>query len=252
MTALIDFLRPDFPRQSVSSGGIRRTYVMRGPTATLGPLVPGIGAAFEGNIVDSTDTERVGTSTFSDVTVVTVQAFAVTTSEVTDDQYPFFEIDQVQIEKSLRQHPAFAAFSNADWQAVTAWEDEISQVAKQAYQYYLRNKDGEAEGSALTLTGSATTGQQAFARLRRMGVESFLDFAPVVRRTTRYRGSAAPSSADAGQKTTAPAYAPAGYEWLKTTDRVSKQGTRSTDWTRQEEWTGARKVLLDKDEIFAA
>ncbi|MBK8477801.1 MAG: hypothetical protein IPL39_16295 [Opitutaceae bacterium] len=220
---LIDYLRPDYPTQTVDSGGIRRTYAMRGPTATLAPLVPGIGAAFEGNLVEATSSNKIGTSAFSDVIVSTMQSFATATAEVTDDQYPFFEIDQVQIEKNLRQHPVFAGFQAGDWAAVTAWEAELEATAKSNFQFYFRTNEGQPTGSLLTLAGTETTGAKAFARLRLRGVESFLDFAPVVRRTTRYRGSAAPSSADAGQKSSAPPYAPAGYEWLKTTDRVSNR-----------------------------
>lgn len=249
--ALTDFLRPDYPKLSTDSTGVRRTYVFRGLKTAIDPVRVSPGMMFAGNPVDRTGEEPIATSGWIDYTVETFYTFPQATEQVDDDQYPFYEIDQVQIEKNLRQHPLFAAFSNADWLAVNAWEDEIDQSLKQAYQYYIRNKDGESDGSLLTLTGSATVGQVAYARLRRLGVESYLDFAPVVRRTTKYRGNAAPSSADAGQKTTAPSYAPTGYEWLKTCDRVSKQGTRSTEWLRQEEWTGARKVLIDKDGIFS-
>jgi hypothetical protein len=42
---------------------------------------------------------------------------------------------------------------------------------------------------------------------------------------------------------------PIGYEWLKTADRSISQGGRKR-WQKIEEWTGAKKVLVDKDEIF--
>lgn len=144
----------------------------------------------------------------------------------------------------------FISFAAADWAAITAWDNELDQELKASYQYYKRDADGRTAGSIQTLTGTTSTGQKAYAYLRLRGVESFLDFAPVVRRTSRYLGSSAPDSSDAGQKTDAPAYAPAGYQWLKTADRVSKQGTRGVEWIRQEEWTGARMVLLDKDSLF--
>lgn len=248
--ALIDYLRPDYPRKQLDISGRRTVYVMRGARSVLEPMFLGIGAMFDGAPVERTDTADIGTSGYIDYTIETYLTFAQSTAEVTDDQYPYFEIDQVQIEKPLKQHPAFISFSAADKQAVNAWEDENDQALRAAYQYFLRDKDMETVGSVVTLTGTTTTGQQAYARLRLLGTESFLDFAPVVRRTSKYRGNVAPSSADAGQKTSAPSYAPAGYEWLKTCDRVSKQGTKSIEWIRQEEWTGARKILLDKDELF--
>ena len=250
---LIDYLRPDFPKVATDATGIRRTYLMRGPTATLQPLIPAINNTWsDGYKVTNTHREPIGTSSWSDVTVETLQAFeqAVTTQE-TSQEYPFWEIDQVQIEKSLLQHPRFISFSTADWAAVTAWEGEMDNALKAAFQYYLRDKDGAPTGTVQALTGTTSAGQKAFANLRLLGVESFLDFAPVVRKTSKYFGDAAPNSADAGQKTAdAPTYAPSGYEWLKTADRVSKQGLRGNEWLRQEEWTGARKVLVDKDSLF--
>lgn len=251
MTALIDFLRPDYPQLSRDATGVRRTYAFRGPTASIVPVLPVIGATWlDFYPVADVRHNPVGTSAWSDAIVETYQVDAQSTAEKTDDQYPNFEIDQVQIEKPLRQHPGFINFAAADWQAVNAWDAETDHALRSNFQYYLRDKDGLAVGSVVTLTGTTATGQKAYAYLRLRGVESFLDFAPVVRRNSRYLGSSAPSAADAGQKTTAPAYAPDGYEWLKTADRVSKSGARGIEWIRQEEWTGARKVLLDKDSLF--
>lgn len=248
--ALLDYLRPDYPKTTVDATGVRITYVMRGLKSVIDPLKVGIGSTFNGYKVERTSEDTLANSGYIDYTVEAYYTFPSSTTQQDDDQYPFYEIDQVQIEKSLKQHPAFIGFDAADWQAINAWENESDQVLKAAYQYYLRDKDNVAAGSVQTLTGTTSTGQKAYAYLRLRGTESFLDFAPVVRRTTKYRGTNAPSSADAGQKTSAPSYAPSGYQWLKTADRVSKQGVKSIDWIRQEEWTGARKVLLDKDEIF--
>lgn len=251
MTALIDFLRPDYPQLSRDATGVRRIYAFRGLTASIVPALPAIGATWlDFHPVADVRHNPVGTSAWSDAIVETYQVDAQSTTEKTDDQYPNFEIDQVQIEKPLRQHPGFINFAAADWQAVNAWDAETDHALRSNFQYYLRDKDGLAVGSVVTLTGTTATGQKAYAYLRLRGVESFLDFAPVVRRNSRYLGSSAPSAADAGQKTTAPAYAPDGYEWLKTADRVSKSGARGIEWIRQEEWTGARKVLLDKDSLF--
>ena len=248
---LVDYLRPDYPQRVRDATGLRRIYAFRGPSASIIPLLPAIGSTFlDFYPVDKVTDSPVGTSSFSDATVETYQVDATTTTEKADDQYPFFEIDQVQIEKPLRQHPEFISFTAADWQAVNAWDVETNHALRSDFKYYLRDKDGQTVGSVVTLTGTTSTGQKAYAYLRLRGTESFLDFAPVVRKNSRYLGSSAPSAADAGQKVSAPTYAPEGYEWLKTADRVSKTGARGTEWIRQEEWTGARKVLLDKDELF--
>lgn len=249
--ALIDYLRPGYPKQSVDVNSSRWTYVFRGPTSTISPLRPAVNSAFDGHLVERTSIEELDNPSHSEVVVETGQAFVLpTTVAVADEQFPYYEIDQVQIEKNLRQHPAFIDFTAAQWIAVDAWDHEPDNAQRSVFKYWERDKQGEPIGSVITLTGTTSTGPKGFAVLRLLGVESFLDFAPVVRKTSKYRGNAAPSSADAGQKVAEPTYAPEGYEWLKTADRVSKTGTKSNEWTRQEEWTGARKVLLDKDELF--
>lgn len=251
MAGLLDFIRPDYPQLVRDASGVRRTYVLRGPEAIITPLLPDIGDTWvDGNPVSDVGSAKIGTSGWFDYTIDTYKVDTKATAEKTDDQYPFWEIDQVQIEKPLKQHPAFISFTSADWAAVNAWDVETDHLLRSGYQYYLRDKDGLPVGSIVTLTGTTHAGQKAYAYLRLRGADSFLDFAPVVRRNSRYIGSSAPDSSDAGQKTIAPAYAPEGYEWLKTADRVSKAGAKGIEWIRQEEWTGARKVLFDKDSLF--
>lgn len=244
--ALIDYLKPSYPTKVTDETGIHRTYVMRGKVSVLTPLMLGIGQYLDGGKVYSTSIDVIETSDYIDYTVQTCVPFAQTTIEIDDDQYPAWEIDQVQIEKDLKQHPSFISFSASDWAAIYGWEEEVDQYLKTNNQYYMRDYEGKRTGSVLTL--SMTQAKYAYLVLR--GAKSFLDFAPVVRKTSQYLGSVAPSCADAGQKTTAPSYAPSGYEWLKTADRVQRQGSKSMVWMRQEEWTGARKVLLDKDSLF--
>jgi len=139
------------------------------------------------------------------------------------------------------------------WTSIDQWEKETDITAKANFQYYNRNKDGEAVGSLQTLstTNVPDKDMQDYAKLRLKGVEAFLDAAPVARKTRRFRGWNAPSTGDAGQKIGGDPFTgvPSGYEWLKTVDRSSKQGY-GTEWLQQEEWTGARLILLDKDSIY--
>lgn len=253
MASLLDFLRPGFPRTEQDIAGLRYIYEVIGPAATIFPALPKIGATWlDTRPVTNVTSEYVGKTNYMIATVTTYKIDNTATAVQNDDQYPFWEIDQVQVEKSLRQHPAFITFVAADWFAISAWENEIDQDLKSQYKYYKRDAEGKTAGTIQTLTGTVSAGQTAYAYLRLRGVESYLDFAPVVRRNSRYLGSSAPNSSDAGQKTTAPAYAPEGYEWLKTADRVTKQGAKGIEWIRQEEWTGARKVLIDKDDLFTS
>lgn len=246
---LFNYQRPESPESVEDTQGMRVTYRFRGPTTAMAGMRPIKGSIFDGRTVEQTFLVQIATSSWSNLTVITYKSVTLATTQVTDDQYPYFEIDEVQVEKSLKQHPAFTSLTPTDWKAIEWWEEETTSI-KASYQYHERDLNGNATGTTGTLTGTTTTGAMAFARLRLLGVESFLDFAPVVRQTTKYLGSTPPACADAGQKNSAPSYAPSGYQWLKTADRVSKQGVRANAWIRQEEWTGARTVLLDKDSLY--
>lgn len=250
--ALIDYIKHGYPKDGVDTAGQRKIYVMVGPTATLTPLRPALRSAFDGAPVDKTNIESLAKPTYCEMTVETFIPYTQATAQITDNQYPYYEIDWIQVEKNLRQHPAFDALTAEDWVGLDQWEKETDTGARFAFQYYKRDNDGAVTGSVQTLTGSSTTGAQAYATLRLLGVESFLDFSPVARKTSKYQGNSAPATSDAGQKAGGDPFTgvPAAYEWLKTADRSSKQGTNSNDWIRQEEWTGARKILLDKDDLF--
>lgn len=248
--ALVDHLKYGYPIETKDDTGVARVYEYRALASVLDPLTPSTFSSIDSMPVQRTERKVLENPDWIDLTVYVYQPYAATTVEQTDNQYPFFEIDQVQNEKTLRQHPDFITFTAADWKAVLAWDAETDTVARADFKYYVRDAAGEAVGASVALTGTSSTGQKAYATLRLLGVESFLDFAPVVRRTSRYNGNNPPSSADTGQKVTAPSYAPAGYEWLKTADRVSKAGLNAGFWIRQEEWIGARKILLDKDDLF--
>jgi len=164
-----------------------------------------------------------------------------------EDEYPIYEISWSQLEKSLKQHPAFAAFTATQLSQLTLWDEEKNSAAKAAFQFYNKDENGAAVGAVQTLDSD----QQLYAKLRLYGVEAYLDFAPVARMTSKFRGNTTPSTGDAGQKEGGDPFTgvPSGYEWLKIGDSSTKQGAGS-DWLQVEEWQGSRKILIDKDELF--
>jgi hypothetical protein len=114
-------------------------------------------------------------------------------------------------------------------------------TGKSTYQYFPSPESLEPE----YLSANA----EKFAKGIELGIETYEDYAPVVRRSTIY-ANGIPSNSTAGQKEDAPEVEgkPEGYEWRKQADRAIQNG--QTRWDKSEEWIGAIKVLVDKDEIF--
>lgn len=271
-------LKADYPQQSVDLNGCSRMYLYLADTSLL--YLPSNGLIYLGHPIVNASIRNVDLTSLKELTITTLQkAYTVNTdgsivdtaegtdgnflipfsnttgapSQVTDGQYPFYEIEWAALEKSLRQHPAFSTFTPTDWTGVELWEKETDTTARIAFQYWLRDKAGEAVGTIQTLSTSSLPDKspQDYAKLRLLGVEAFQDAAPVARKSGRFRGWNAPVTGDAGQKVGSDPFTgvPSGYQWLKTVDRSSKQGF-GTEWIQQEEWTGARLILLDKDTIY--
>lgn len=271
-------LKADYPQLSTDVNGCVRTYLYLAVGTSL--YLPSNGMIYLGHPIQQAVLRNVDLTTWKELQITTIQkAFTVGAdgsvvdtaegtdgdflipfsntsglpSEVADGQYPFFEIEWASLEKQLRQHPAWSTATPAMWTSIDQWEKETDITVKASFQYYNRNKDGDAVGSVQTLstTNSPDKDMQDYAKLRLKGVEAFLDASPVARKTSRFRGWNAPATGDAGQKIGGDPFTgvPSGYEWLKTVDRSSKQGF-GTEWLQQQEWTGARLILLDKDSIY--
>lgn len=78
-----------------------------------------------------------------------------------------------------------------------------------------------------------TESEQEWAALILRGVESYLEYAPVISQTRVYRKRPKPKK-PGGIDT--PPQAIAGYQYLKTGDRLTQNQDKS--WTRLEQWTG--------------
>lgn len=285
----LPYLVRGYPKNSSSDAGVRNTYLYRGPTSALKAfaLTYAVNNMYvDGMPVETVDLEPLENELISDMTVVTFlprgqatiptgsgaetgnlpppninpdaplpssTSVPVTIGEVkrgaagVADEYPFYEIDSTQVEKPLLQHPAFSELTAAQRQGCRAWDDETDTDAKASFQYWKRDKDGNTVGSVQSLDSDQTK----YATLRLFGVEAFPDFAPLARKTSKYRGNTTPDVDDCGQKIDGDPFdgVPADYEWLALRDSATKQGEGS-DWIRVQEWQAARKILLDKDELF--
>jgi len=248
---------PGSPEDVNDTSGRALRYTYRGSSASLAANRPAVGDDWDGREVVRTSYQRVGRSNIYELTVdARTESSApsvIGSAQITNEEFPVLELDNETVEKSLRQHPAFAGFAAADWQAIDLWIAETDSDKRAAYQYWKRDASGNTTGTVQTLSATPDPdgSPQDFAALYLLGVTSFLDFAPVARKTSLYKGSTPPTTGDIGQKIGGDPFTgvPSGYEWVKRADRATKQG-RGFTWTRVEEWIGARAVLVDKDEIF--
>lgn len=162
-----------------------------------------------------------------------------------------YEVEWVMFQRSLFEHPAFRPggggtyeLSSKDKADIEAWQQEPNTELQAIYKY--EQTWGTSTGAVFELSDNA----KKLAMGLEMGIETWEDYSPVIRKITTYAGGP-PRSSTAGTKENGPSFAgkPAGYEWRKTADSAVRGGG-SARWDRSEEWTGATKVLYDKESIF--
>lgn len=142
---------------------------------------------------------------------------------------PIYEVEWMELQKPLEAHPECGRLKPTR----KKYNDNgiESPTGKQ------RTWDDWADltGDDYDTTGDITlAGYKAY---RARGVESYLVGQPVARRTTYYLRGVQTSGCYFRQDPPGACGAPlTGYEYLKTADRVTKEGNKRT---RVEEWTGA-------------
>jgi hypothetical protein len=158
-----------------------------------------------------------------------------------------YECDWVAIERAMLEHPHFivggsgsGCLDDEDVVNVEAWKNEKDASLRREFKF------SNAQGTATTLSSKAIY----FAKGVNLGVETWTDYRPVLRKTTVYK-DAPPPSTGAGSKTSSISFpgGPTGYQWVKTCDRFLNSGSRNK-WERSEEWTGMDRVLADKNYIY--
>lgn len=135
------------------------------------------------------------------------------------------EIEMAEVERPLLTHPTLND-GESNYMAIHLgkWMESTPEQ-KVLFQYT------DAAGLE-TLTDTEIVWAQKILK----GVESFLDFVPVITRTSIYSG---PFSTSAAGKRESPPISVSGYaNYLKTADRIIQTAERL--WTRTEQWTGSR------------
>lgn len=141
---------------------------------------------------------------------------------------PTYEIEWVQLEKKLSAHRRYttsgAVLTSADWSEIAEWESATTASAKD------------------TAYAALSTSGLDYANKIRKGIESFIIFSPVARKTSYSYSPPTTTAAGLIQTPTGfpglPTKTPTDWVWLKTADRAMRTG-RNSRWDRTEEWTGA-------------
>lgn len=222
------------PRETHESGGAeegdgaRRTIVKEGDYVSLEAAQPARGDSWADMPDWAVDSSRLTRRRggLGRLTVVLVPRAALFGNFIEQELRSRIEIDFVQYERPILSHPTLNTGEN-NCMAIhlRRWMDCGMQVFPD-FPY----KDGQGDAHL-------TEAEQAWAKLILKGVESFLEFAPVVVRIRTYRGR--PDVEAPGKISDPPEGGPDGFEYLKTADRLVQNEDRS--WTRTEQWTGALK-----------
>lgn len=251
--SILTYKRPSYPVEEYTTKGYRTVIEYIGPTATIEAAVPDRNSAW-GNYsgyVESVRLEPVENTGYSVLTVTLEYSFSDSGGSPGQSQGTIvevkYELEWVMFQRSMFEHPAFTAggvyeLSASDISAINKWKNNDNATQKAAFKY----KDTE-EASTFTALGANAV---VFAKGLNLGLENYEDYAPVIRKTTTY-ADGMPGQSEAGLKNNPPSFlgGPPGYQWRKTADRAI-QSDIETRWDRVEEWTGAVKVLFDKENIY--
>ena len=224
--------QPTSPVFENTKDGPKMTRTFRGPYAKLVSDQPQRLAVMVGSPSDfKVDSVRIAKQPggSGEMTVVLTPA---PIEDYTFENNEVLEVEWLEVSKKLEEHPFFlkAEFVNGATNGTAALTaDDLDKIAA------WKNASGVTDRVAAWGTLSANA--KIFVNYLKVGVDSYVQYAPVARRTTKY--SAAPTLGKCGRRSNPPAAIKIdGYEYLKTADRLTKDRT----WTRVEEWTGALYV----------
>jgi len=253
MPSVTDYLKPGFPVDSNTGDrdSLRLEYI--GSKTDLEGYRPDYGDDWESYPGRVSMSEIQPTENANIVTLIVEVSSPpdLTESTTGEAQEISYEIDWVAVSRSMLEHPQFRvggegvnALTKQDVIDIENWKNETDPTLKAAFKYNAIRADGVPDETLLESSA------QLFATGILQGFEEYEDYAPVLRKTTTLIGGPG-ATTQAGQKDEPAVFPgkPTGYEWLKTADRSVTQGGRKR-WQKIEEWTGAKKVLVDKDEIF--
>jgi len=257
---IIQYRRVGYPKETLDEGSYRNVIEYIGPTDELSGIVEtGMKWGDYGGLVTSASGEPIEGTDYAILTVVVERKFD--SADYGDGgqgqkQETNYEIDWADVQTPMLEHPAFRnggggahELSKPDLLELKAWEDEPDVDQKALYKFRPAGM-GFNQGGGAVYYRELSDNAKLFAKGILMGIEYYIDKAPVARKTETYAGGPPPEGT-AGQKDEPSGFdgLPSGYEWIREADRGLRRGGQ-TRWERTIEWKGTKKVLVDRDEIF--
>ena len=146
-----------------------------------------------------------------------------------------WDVESMQVQSAILAKPELSGYA----EAVSLWQMSDPEM-KRAWKYV------DGAGNEYELSGQGLDAAKLLAK----GVTGYLQFYPVIRKTTRSKDKPAVVCANL-MKVGAPAGCPltvsGAWQWLATADNCSQQSDRT--WRRVQMWTGAEvwdELLYDR------
>lgn len=213
-------------REVTREDGTALTIIKDGVYTDLMPLLPVRGQASSDapgfNVVSAKLVRRRGGLGRLTIDLAPREYFGGSFSDVILESN--IEVDFIQYDRPLLTHPTLLKGDLPMADDLILWMNEPNAELKRTWYYH------NANGSEDQLTDTEVRWAQKILR----GIESFLEFAPVIRRVTTCGGR---PEVEAPGSIETPPYEVGNYKYLKTADRLVQNNDKT--WTRTEEWTGA-------------
>lgn len=253
---LTNYMRPGFPKESLDDSSYRSVIEYVCPfDEVAGRISTGQTWGDHPGVVKSAELEPIhGTSPLLAILAVIVERKFDTdedgspTGELAETNY---EIDWVDVQRSLYEHPSFAeggeyALTSEDIENIEAWKLNPYPDYKKDYVYSKTGYDSPLTADSPELSDNAKMCAVGIQK----GIDYWVDKAPVARKSETYVNGP-PPQAEAGKKDTPAGFPnlPSGYEWIRSADRGLMRGSQFK-WSRDIEWMGAKKVLIDSEKIY--
>lgn len=245
--------RPGFPREGVNNTAYVTEIEYVGLAVDLRAASPDISTEWGGypGVVADASLEPLENTDWAILRVIVERKFDASAdgSGTGQEKEVAFEIDWVDVQRPLYEHPEFAMDQGGEYEltaedmaAIEKWKENPNVDYKKEFIYYT--------GADADTTSTLSTNAKMFARGVQLGLEYYVDKAPVATRSATYVNGPPPEG-EAGKKEDPTGFPnlPDGYEWIRSADRALRAGGQ-TKWQRDTSWIGAVKVLIDSEELF--